>query len=226
MARGKRRVAGKGGEGLLDAALTVVKIAAHGADRDVCPFLGDHLGALHGADALAGEEHEDPRAVNVVKALQRGLSRVAGGGRQHHALARLALPGPGGGDQLRQHRKRHVLEGGGGAAEQLQNIVAAYLDQRRQLVAFKFPGISLPDQLVHAVQPRQQMGEQHGLNPQRVLLQTEAPVKGLTAQRRVDKQAAVRRDPPQDRLRCVGLRAAAGTYINHDTSLPLGFYAQ
>ena len=110
--------------------------------------------------------------------------------------------------------------------KQLQHIVAAHLDQRRQLVALKFPGISLPDQLVHAAKSRQQMGEQHGLDPQRVLLQTEAPVKGLTAQRRVDKQAAVRGYSAQDRLRGVGLCAAAGTHINHDTSLPLGFYAQ
>ena len=73
-----RRV-GKDG---LDPALGVVEVPFDRADRDVFPFLGDHLELLHPADAVLRVEHQHPGAGDVRKAGQRRLAGVTGSGNQ------------------------------------------------------------------------------------------------------------------------------------------------
>ena len=197
-------VAGERGKGLLHARLAVVKVAAHGTDRDVFALLRDHLGALDRADAAVGIKDEDARTGNVVKALEGGLAGVAGGRRQHDALASLAALRARRGDELRQHRKRHVLERGCRAAEELQHIVLSDLDKRCKLIRLKFSDIRAAAELVHTVDVRQQMLQQHGLDPERVQRQTAPPVKGVLSERGVDEQPSVRRNPAQDSLRRTG----------------------
>ena len=170
-----------------------------------------------------GVKDEDARARDVVKALERGLAGVAGGGRQHNALAPLALLGARCGDELRQHRKRHVLERGGRAAEELEHIVLSDPDERRELVRLEFSVIRAAAELVHTVDVRQQMLQQHGLDPERVQCQAALPVKGLLPERGVDEQPSVRRDPAQDRLCRPGRGTAPRADINHAASLPLVF---
>ena len=168
-----------------------------------------------------GIKDENTRTGNVVKALEGGLAGVAGGRRQHDALASLAPLRARRGDELRQHRKRHVLERGCRAAEELQHIVLSDLDKRCKLIRLKFSGIRAAAELVHAVDVRQQIREQHGLDPERVQRQTAQPVKGVLSERRVDEQPSVRRDPAQDSLRRTGRGAAPRADINHAASLPL-----
>ena len=75
---------------LLDTGLRVVKVAAHGADRDVIARLRDHLQALDLRHAAVGVEHEDLRARHVGKALQGRLAGVARGGDKDAHLPLLA----------------------------------------------------------------------------------------------------------------------------------------
>ena len=75
---------------LLDTSLRVVKVAAHGADRDVIARLRDHLQALDLRHAAVGIEHEDLRARHVGKALQGRLAGVARGGDEDAHLPLLA----------------------------------------------------------------------------------------------------------------------------------------
>ena len=105
--------------------------------------------------------------------------------------------------------------------EKLQHIILSDPDERRELVRFKFSVIRAAAKLVHAVDVRQQVLEQHGLDPERVERQTAPPVKGLLSEHGVDEQPSVRRDPAQDSLRRTGRGAAPRADINHAASLPL-----
>ena len=106
-----------------------------------------------------------------------------------------------------EERKAHVLCRGGKAARD----------------AARYEGVAdcAAAKLVHAVDVRQQVLEQHGLDPERVERQTAPPVKGLLSEHGVDEQPSVRRDPAQDSLRRTGRGAAPRADINHAASLPL-----
>ena len=109
------------------------------------------MGLLHVADAAVRIEHQDSRAFNIVEALQRGLAGVAAGSGEDDDLlihAQLLLRG---GDQPGQHGERHILEGGGGAAVQLQHEIGAHLLHRGQIPGFELVGISGFDQRAHFV---------------------------------------------------------------------------
>ena len=113
------------GEYALHPRLGVVEVAHHGADANILPVLGDHLGLLDLGHAVLGVEDHDFRLSDIGKALHGGLAGVAGGGHQN--ADRLVLPGlpQGGGKELRQHLEGHVLKGGGGAVPQLQAVGGA-----------------------------------------------------------------------------------------------------
>ena len=103
---GKRLVA----EDLLDAGLCIVKVAAHGADRNVIACLCGHLQTLDLRHAAVGVEHEDLRARHVGKALQGRLAGVARGGNEDAHLPLLAALFQARRKQVRQDLQRHVLE--------------------------------------------------------------------------------------------------------------------
>ena len=110
------------GEEALHAGLGVVKVAHHRADPHIGPLLGDHLELLNGGDAVLGIEHQDLGVVHIPEALQGAFSGVAGGGHQDAHRLFLLLLAQGGGEQMGQHLKGHVLEGTGGAVPQLQTV--------------------------------------------------------------------------------------------------------
>ena len=147
------------GEDVLHAGLGIVKIALHGAHGHIFALLGHHLGPLHLADAAVGVEHADADAGNVPEAHQGGLAGVAGGGGEDqdillHALGRLCR-----GEQLGEHGKGHILEGGGGATEQLQHAEIADLHGGGQILGLEFPGVGSGNQSTHIGNFRQQGGE-------------------------------------------------------------------
>ena len=134
------------GEYVLHAGLGVVEIAPDRANAHVAAGLGDHLGLLHVADAAVGIEYHDPRALDIVEALQRRLAGVAAGGGEDHDLLVHAQLGLGGGDQPGQHGQRHVLEGRGGAAKQLEHEVRPHLLNGREIRCLELAGIGGFDQ--------------------------------------------------------------------------------
>ena len=166
-----------GGEDLLHAGLGVVEVAADGADADVGTLLGGHLGLLNGGDAAVGVEHGDAGAGHVVEALHGRLAGVAGGGGEDQDILFHPLDGFGGGEQLGQHGKRHVLKGGRRPPEQLQHGVAAYGNGGGQVFRFKFPLIGAANQRIHIGNIRQQGGKNFRGHFRRAALQAGQPVK-------------------------------------------------
>ena len=103
--------------------LGIVKIALNGADFYILPFLGLHLALLHLADAVFGVKHEDPSARHIPKALQRGLTCIAGGSRQNHSLLTGKRLSHGLCKKMRQNLQRHILKGTGRTMPQFQKIL-------------------------------------------------------------------------------------------------------
>ena len=182
-----------GGKDLLYAGLSVVKVAADGAHADVAALLGLHLPLLHGADAAVGIEHDDLRAGYITKALHGGLAGVAAGGGQDQDLVVHAALFPGGGHQPGQHTQRHILEGAGGAAEQLQHRIIAHRNGGGQLRRLELAVVGGADKGVHLLfgkrgQQRRQNFAGHG---QGIHLQCRLPVQPDPGQRRHGVQSAV-----------------------------------
>ena len=203
-----------GGENFLHAGLGVVKITADGAHLHVAALLGHHLRLLHGGHAPVGVEADDLGAGHVVKALQSCLAGIAGGGGEDEHFVLHAQNVPRLADEQGQQAQRHVLEGAGGAAEQLQHIAPAHGHHRGQLLRFKFPRIAPMHQSVHVRIVRQQRREDAGGHGEGVLLQERLPVHGGDGFGH--KQAAVRRNACQHSLG--GRRresAIAGAVIFH-----------
>ena len=109
-------------EDALDGGLALVEVAAHGEHVDVAPLLRRHLQLLHLADAVARVKDHDLDAVGVLKALERGLARVAAGrDEDEHLFADAAQVAPLA-QQIGQEGERHVFEGARRAVEQLEHI--------------------------------------------------------------------------------------------------------
>ena len=206
------------GKNVLHAGLGVVKIAPDGTDADVAALLGLHLPLLHGADAAVGVEYDDLRARHVLKARHGGLSRVAAGGGQDQDLVLYAALFAGGGHQPGQHAECRILEGAGGAAEQLQHRVVAQGDGGGQVGRLKFIGIGRPDKAVHLLfgkgrQQRRQDLPRHGQGVQR---QKRLPVQLDLRQGGHGIQSAVRGEALQDRLGRRGVQVGvSGTLVFH-----------
>ena len=132
-------------EQLLYAGLGVVKVALQADDKRILPLLGQHLQLLDPADAVFRIKHEDPGSGNVREALHSRLSRIPRSSRQDHDLILDPLLFRRRRHQMRKDRKGHILKGNGLSMEQLQEINAVYLRQRRDLLRVKFPIIRLRD---------------------------------------------------------------------------------
>ena len=203
------------------AGLGVVKIALHRADLHVGAGLSDHLGLLHGADPVAGEEDEDTDAVHIPETLQRGFAGVAAGGGEDENIPLVAAFAGGGGHQVRQQAERYVLEGGRGAVEKLKKQLAPGVTQRRNQRCgelFEVGGARQGERLLSG-KVRHEGGEhlrgQGGIV--QVAKRAEIQLRDLGS--RHDVQAAVRGESVHDSLggRNRG-RGAAGAEILHGTT--------
>ena len=207
-----------GGKDLLNTGLGIVKVAADGAHADVAALLSLHLPLLYGADAAVGIEHDDLRARHVAEALHGGLAGVAAGGGQDQDLVVHAALFPGGGHQPGQHTQRHILEGAGGAAEQLQHRIIAHRNGGGQLRRLEFAVVGGADKGVHLLfgkrgQQRRQDLTGHG---QGIHLQYRLPVQLDTGQRRHGVQTAVGGKALQNRLgrRGVDVRVSCALIVH------------
>ena len=165
-----------------------------------------------------GIEHADPHTGDIVEALQSGLAGVAGGGGEDENVLLHPLLHLGGGEQLGQHGKSHILKSGGGATEQLQQGEIAHLHRGGQILRLKFAGVGPADQLFHPGDIRQQSGENGGGHLQTGALQTGLPVECRQAFGHI--QAAVGGQTVQHGLGTVhpGHGASGGMIIHGRTS--------
>ena len=112
-------------EDTLDGTLCVVEIAAHRAHVHVRARLRGHLQLLDLADLAFRVEHGDARARHVGEPGQRGLARVARGGREDHDfLVRIAGRG-GMRHKTGKNLQSDVLERGRRAVEQFEDVIVA-----------------------------------------------------------------------------------------------------
>ena len=93
-----------------------------GAHADVAALLGLHLQGLDLGYAVLGIEDQDLGALHVLKAFQRSLAGVAGGGHQDADGLLLVVLHQGSRQQVGQDLQGHVLKGRGGAVPQLQAV--------------------------------------------------------------------------------------------------------
>ena len=112
------------GEYRLDSGLCVVEVALYRADGDIAALLRGHLELLHGADALIGIEHENFRVLNILEAFESRLARVARGGDKNDGFARTDGFPDGDCHEPREHLKRHIFKSAGGAAPELEYLLA------------------------------------------------------------------------------------------------------
>ena len=148
-----------------------------GADGHIAAFLGHHLGPLDLRHAAVGVEDGDADAVHILEAFQRGLAGVTGGSGEDHDVLLHSLDGLGGGEQLGQHGKCHILKSGSRAPEQFQHAEIAYRNGGGQVFGLEFSSVGLLHQLRHIGDIRQQSGEDHGGHIHGRTLQTGLPVE-------------------------------------------------
>ena len=197
-----------GGKDVFDTGLGIVKIAADGADGHIFALLRHHLRPLHPGDAPIGIEDADFYTGHIRKACQCGLAGVAGGGSEDHDFLFGTALFHGGGQQLGQHGKRHILEGRCGAAEQLQHREIADGHGGRQILRLESAGVRSGNKILHIGNIRQQRGKDGAGHPLGIQRQTVPPVEAGDEFRHV--KAAVRRKACQNGLGAVcGWRAAA-----------------
>ena len=203
-----------GGEDVLHPGLGIVEVAPDGADGNVLAFLGHHLCPLNLGYAAVGIEHADTDAGHIPEAFQSGLAGVAGGGGENQDVLFLTLDGLGGGEQLGQHGKRHVLKGGGGPPEQLQHGETAHWHGGSQVFRLEFSGVGPAHQLRHIGDIRQQSGENLGGHLDGAALQAFLPIKGRQTFGHI--QTAVGSQSLQDGLGAVNEDAfVSGRMIPH-----------
>ena len=122
----------------LDRRLADVEIAADGNDVDVFPFLRRHLQFLHLADAVARVKDHDLDALGVFKTFERGFARIAAGSDEDEHLSFDPAQVAALAQQIRQQRKRHILERTGGTVEQFEHVQPRVdLDERRGVPALE-----------------------------------------------------------------------------------------
>ena len=95
---------------VLDRALSVVEVALDCAHADVFALLGHHLPLLHVGDAARRIEDDDVRPLDVAEALERRLAGVARRRDHDQRLVLFAHLAARGGQKMRQHCQRHILE--------------------------------------------------------------------------------------------------------------------
>ena len=161
------------------------------------------MGPLDLADTSVGVEDADADTGHIVEALQGGLAGIAGGGGEDQDVLVLTLGGLGGGEQLGQHGKGHVLKCGGGAPEQLQDAEIAHGDGGGQVVGLKFAGIGIFDQGIHIGNIGQQGGQDHSGHVHGRALKAGFPVEGRDGLGHI--QAAIGSQALQNGLGAVGL---------------------
>ena len=115
--------------------MCVVKIALYGRDEDVFSLLCSHLETLYLAGAAVWVKYAYAGAVDVRKALQGSLAGIAGGGHEYGDFIVYALLFGRGRKKIGQQLKGEILEGGGGAVEQLKYAFAANVNYRRRYLA-------------------------------------------------------------------------------------------
>ena len=189
---------------LLDAGLRVVKVAAHGADRDVIARLRDHLQALDLRHTAVGIEHEDLRARHVGKALQGRLAGVARGGDEDAHLPLLAALFQARREQVRQDLQRHVLERARRPVPELEKRGGVVEPVHRcngrvvKLAAIGRGGEARKLLVRKLAQKRAH--DRHGALLVRHAAQRLKLLRGHLRQRLRHEQAAVRREAAGDRL--------------------------
>ena len=104
------------------------KIALYGRDEDVFSLLCSHLETLYLAGAAVWVKYAYAGAIDVRKALQGSLAGIAGGGYEYGDFIAYALLFGRGRKKIGQQLKGEILEGGGGAVEQLKYAFAANVD--------------------------------------------------------------------------------------------------
>ena len=180
------------GKGFLHTALAVIKIAANGTDTHVGALLGDHLGLLHGRNAAVGEEDGDVSAGDVMKALQSGLSRVAGGGSEDGDLPVDALYLLCSGDKEGEHGQGNVFKGAGGAVIKLKGVGVSHRAKGRDFRRGKLFRIDRGDFLCHAGKAGKKVGEYFSRHLRIGQRKATGNIKGAGGDIGIYKQSAVR----------------------------------
>ena len=192
-------------EDLLDAGLRVIKVAAHGADRDVIARLRDHLQALDLRHTAVGIEHEDLRARHVGKALQGRLAGVARGGDEDAHLPLLAALFQARREQVRQDLQRHVLERARRPVPELEKrggVVEPVHRRNGRVVKLAAVGRGSEARKLGVRKLAQKRAhDRHGALLIRHAAQRLKLLRGHLRQRLRHEQAAVRREAAGDRLR-------------------------
>ncbi len=153
-----------------------------------------------------------------MEALQGGLAGIAGGGGEDQDVLILALGGLGGGEQLGQHGKGHVLESRGGAPEQLQHMEITHGNGGGQVLGLELSGVGIVHQSLHIGDVRQQGGQNGGSHILGRALQAALPVQ--FGERFGHIQAAVGGQSFQDGLGAVNaVSGTAGGMIKHESHL-------
>ena len=138
-----------GGKDMLHPGLGIVKVALHPEHEDVAPLLGHHLGLLHLRDPAFRVEHADFHPRNIPEALQSCLAGVSRGGGEDENVFFHPFLGLSGGEKLGKHAKGHILEGAGGAVEQLQHRKRPGFHRGGHLRGGEFAGVGLFHQAFH-----------------------------------------------------------------------------
>ena len=210
-----------------DAALRVVKIAAHRAHANVPALLRDHLRALHLAHAAFRIKHHHAGVRRIRKARKGSLARVpARRGQHEHILLHAACFGSRR-NKARQQAERHVLKCARRAVVQLQHMRARHRHGGRKVFCFKLAGISVPHRCRDSAIG--EIGQQlrKDVRRERVLIQRKQlrVRKAGRGDRLRHIKAAVRRKAAQHRLcGCGFFIMGTGAQILHGLVLP--FYGK
>ena len=175
--------------------------------------------ALDVGYAAVGIKHQDLRVRNIRKALKRRFARIAGGGDEDADLSLLAAFFQRGGQQMRQHLQRHILERAGRPVPELQKtgILIEYMNGRdlRIVKVLTVSGHGKAFQLLRR-ELRQEHAHDLGRSAAVVhLLQSDQFILGQSGKRIGNIESAVRRKTSGDCLGGGGLKAGSCAEILH-----------
>ena len=166
-----------GSKDILHAGLGIVKVAVYSADSNILAFLGDHLGALNGRNTSVRVKDADLYALYIRKAGQSSLTGVAGSRSQNQNILFHSLFFLGCGEQLGQHTQGHILKGGCGATEQLQNGKLTGIHSRGQLCGLELAGVGTAYQFFHVGNIGQHGTNDHGCHTHGIFCKASLGIK-------------------------------------------------